>query len=254
MPQTSCYTTIGDCKLHYLRSGTGRKLLLGFHGYGHDAASLNVFEPYLAEEYTIFFVDLPYHGRTVWVNGTVLTPGMLSSVIRQWMKDEEMTRISLLGYSMGGRVCCSTDGLSVNPHYYFFTQTAMGKMIFASMVNGPDIYISFLGWMKKMGWVNDAQYKFVQYYAGDESARKKLGRIWPAMSGLMPDRDKVRAAIAQYKIIVNLFMGRYDNIMPPVLAENFKSGLESVQLHILDKGHRVFSPDNAGNIAQTLLS
>ena len=212
---------------------------------------------------------MPHHGKSEWSKDVILTRTALNELARELMVQHGTEKVSLMGYSMGGRVCCTliedmpecidkvllmaTDGLSVNKHYYFFTQTYLGKRMFSNMLEGPERYFNFVKWMKKRGWVNESQYKFVKYYVGDEAGRVQLGKIWPAMSGLMPDREKVRAAIRKYHIQVTLFMGKYDKVMPPVLAENFKSGLDSVQLHILEKGHRVFDADNAPLIAQSLL-
>ena len=269
MSESSHYIQAGSQQLHYLSTGSGKQLLLAFHGYGHDAESLLLFAPYLADKYTTLFIDLPHHGKSEWPDNDVFSRKALLSVTRDLMKACGVEKVSLMGYSMGGRVCCTliedmpdcidkvvlmaSDGLSLNPHYYFFTQTALGKMMFTSMLKGPELYFNFVSRMKKMGWINESQYKFVVHYLGDEPARLKLGQIWPCMSELMPDRKKVKAAIDNRNIKVDLFMGRYDRVMPPALAENFKSGLESVQLHILEKGHRVFGPDNAEMIAQTLL-
>ena len=48
-------------------------------------------------------------------------------------------------------------------------------------------------------------------------------------------------------------MGTHDKIMPPTLAEKFKTGLDTVQLYILDKGHRIFDDESAEQIAHSLL-
>ena len=101
--------------------------------------------------------------------------------------------------------------------------------------------------------VSESQYKFVMHYMDNESYRESLAQRWPALRLLMPQPEELRKLIHQYAIHMTLFMGRYDQIMPPALAEKFKIGLDTVQLHILEKGHRVFDHTNAQLIAQSLL-
>jgi predicted esterase len=74
------------------------------------------------------------------------------------------------------------------------------------------------------------------------------------MSRLIPNSQKLRKAINKHKIPVHIFMGNYDRIIPVPHAQKFKKELETVQLHILDKGHRVFDSETLPDMAQCFLS
>ena len=269
MSATSHFIRSGDQNLHYLQYGSGARLLLAFHGYGHDAASFEVLMPFLQKQYTIFCIDLPHHGQTDWATGKTLSIAALAALTRELMHKHGTGKVSLLGYSLGGRVCFSiveqmpecidkvtllaTDGLTINTYYYFFTNNPMGKMIFKGMLTFPGMYLPMVTTMKAFGALNDSQYKFVMHYLNNKEAREQLGQRWPALSELIPNPEKLRKVIQDHAIPVSIVMGQYDRIMPPGLAEKFKTGLETVQLHILPKGHRIFDDGNAAEIAQSLL-
>lgn len=269
MKPESCYISVGNLRLHYLKVGKGKKLLLGFPGYGHDAHSLLLIAPYLQDEYTCLFFDLPHHGQSTWPQLQPFTKHMLKEVTESILKEHNATTASLLGYSMGGRVCLNiiellpgsvdkvtlvaSDGLAPNGYYIFFTRTLIGKALFKNMLSSPHRYMKIVDWLKDRKWITEWQYKFVQYYTGDEANRKKLGLIWPAMRQLIPDLSMVKKNITGYGIHINLVMGKFDKVIPARLGERFARKTTGVTITILNKGHRVITQDTAQIIAQTLI-
>src|ERR1043165_7989118 len=101
----SGYIEAGKEKLHYLEMGSGKKILLAFHGYANDAAIFRSFEQYLGHEYTILSFDLLHHGKSTWTDDVILSKQDLASLITEVRDIYTAEKISLLGYSMGGRVC-----------------------------------------------------------------------------------------------------------------------------------------------------
>lgn len=268
MRVTPLHITIGGQELHYLQAGRGPQLLLAFPGYGHDAHSVALFAPELQDEYTCLFFDLPHHGKSSWSANAVFTKAMLVEACRQLMATHNVQTISLLGYSMGGRVCLTiieqlpqlvdkatlvaSDGLIPNLYYSVFTRTWLGKKLFLHMLGKPQPYLQLVQWLKKRGIVTDWQYKFVQHYTADEPTRRWLGLRWPAMAPLVPSVKQVKNNIRRHNIPVNLFMGKFDRVIPASSGTKFVQGVPSAQLHILNKGHAVIAPDTVHTIARTL--
>src|ERR1700730_8341305 len=91
--------------LHYLKAGSGQKVLLCFHGYGESAINFSFLVPALQEEYTILALDLPFHGETLWRSGQA-NPKDLKAIAHQLLIRENLkgARIELLGFSLGGRI------------------------------------------------------------------------------------------------------------------------------------------------------
>ena len=263
------FVSAGSQKLHYIKWGSGSRLLLAFHGYGNDASIFRLFEPYLSTQYTILSFDLPHHGESKWTADSPLSKKDLAAMAKGLMAEYKVDKISLLGYSMGGRVCLTlmeqmpesiaravliaTDGLATDYIYSFFTRTFIGRKIFRNLLDKPGRYLRFIDWLKQKKLLDETRHKFVMKYIKTGQNRAFLGQVWPGMSQLRPLYAKLKAGIKKYHIPVSLVMGAHDRIMPPSRAQRFKKGLDTVQVYVLDKGHRVFDEGNAGDIAKWLL-
>jgi pimeloyl-ACP methyl ester carboxylesterase len=268
MSDTSGYISVGSERLHYLQWGSGKKLLLAFHGYGDDAEIYAPMRDHLVNDYTILSVNLPHHGESKWGN-TSLSKKDLVALVQKIKTDYTVDKLSLLGYSLGARVCMvileqlpasidkvlllAPDGLRVDPYFYFFTNTALGKKMFRNMLEKPEPYISMVNSLRKVNMVHASRHKFAMHFLQSEERRSFLLKVWPGLSELVPNTAKVKRAIRQYRIPVFIFMGVHDKIINPSIAKKFKSGLDTVKLTILEKGHRVLDEYNAKQIAESLL-
>lgn len=263
------FINIGTEKLHYLQMGSGPKVLLAFHGYGNEAALFAPFEKPLGQRYTILSFDLPHHGGSTWTEDTPLTQKDLVQLIQQVITIFKVDKVSLMGYSIGGRICLNAaalvpqlidqmllmapDGLAHHRFYYVMTRTAIGRRIFRYTLTNPQVSLPFVDWVRKMKLVAAARHQYTVYYIGTEENRRLLLQVWPGLSELMISPNKIRAAIRQHQIPVTIFMGIRDFVIPPPLAHKFSKGLDSVKVIVLDKGHRVFDANNAEEVAQPLL-
>lgn len=260
---TSDYIQAGNEQLHYISYGSSDKLLLAFHGYSNNATLFAPFARYLPD-YTVISIDLPHHGQCKWPEQSKLSVADLQSAVRDLMDRFSTEKFSLLGYSLGGRVCLkitelfpqqteqvvlmAPDGLVFNKLYYFVTANILGKRLFSSFLKDPSRYMHIIDYAKGRGWISETRYKFAMQYLGTESSRHFLLRVWPCMSLIIPDMPKLRKNIQDFNIPVDIFMGRYDKVIPPEQAHSFKKGLDTVHLHILDKGHRLFDADSIPQI------
>ncbi len=262
------YLEVGGKRLYYRQTGTGSRLLLSFHGYGEDGQRFALLDQYLAEAYTHLAFDLPFHGNSHWQQGDYLHPTALATAIQELAAARKVRTFSLLGFSMGARVCLcivsllptlterlvliASDGLAFDGYYHFLTRTLIGKQIFTDLVHRPGKYLKLIAWLRHMKMLDESRYKFVMHYLGAAASRARLLQIWPAMAQMRPRARAVKSTISRYNIEAHLVMGKYDRIMPVKLAQQFKYGLETVHLHILEKGHKVLAADTAAAIAQML--
>ena len=269
MSDTSLFISVGKQQLHYRQWGSGKRLLLAFHGYGNDALIFAPFKEYLAAEYTILSFDLPHHGDSKWPDNTLLTQSDLISLVEAIKEKHKATKLSLVGYSMGGRICMAiaqhmpqymdkvvliaADGLTTNSVYYFCTRTWIGKKIFMNMLRKPARYLGLIDLLKRIKILDPTRYRFVTHHLKSAENRNFLLQVWSCTSDLVPEPRRLREVIRQYRIQVFIFMGAHDRIMPVSLAKRFGKGLDTVQVFILDKGHRVFDDENARRIAESLL-
>jgi len=269
MVNESRFVPVGKEKLHYRKWGRGKRLLLAFHGYGDDADVFYPLQEHLADEYTILSIDLPHHGNSKWPDEELLRKKELVALAETLMKEYNAAKVSLIGYSLGGRVCLSiidqmperidkvalmaSDGLTVNFYYHFFTRTTVGKKIFRNMLEKPHPYLKVIDWLKKMDMVDAVRYKFVMHFMEEKDGRDFLLKVWPGMSDLVTAPQKLRAVIRKHHIHVSIFMGEYDKIIPVAQAKKFASGLKTVKVYVLKKGHRVFDHENVRLVAGQLI-
>ena len=263
------YISIGAEKLHYLKAGTGRQLLLAFHGYGNDAHIFHPLNHYLCDIFTILSFDLPFHGKSHWTEGRHLTKQDLVTLVDTLKKEYDVDKVSLLGYSLGGSVCLTitecipdsvhnvallgTDGLRVNKYYYFLTRTLVGRFLFRHMLHHSAPYFVLLNLIAALKLINPARHRFVLHSLQTPEKRDHLIRVWQSTSDLIPNPETTRSAIRRHNINMTIFMGIHDKIIPPSLAEKFRLGLDTVKLFILERGHKILDNENAEQIAAALL-
>ncbi|RYZ51465.1 MAG: alpha/beta hydrolase [Sphingobacteriales bacterium] len=184
------------------------------------------------------------------------------------MAAHQVERVSLAGYSMGGRVCLTvmelmpgkiescvliaSDGLVFNPLYYFVTRTVLGKRIFRRFLTEPGRYLDLIEWLRRREIIHPSRYRFAMHYLESEADRNFLLNVWPAMCRIVPERRRLRASIRSFEIPVFIFMGMYDRVIPVPHGKRFQKNLPSVELIIVEKGHRVFDSSTLPKMAACL--
>jgi pimeloyl-ACP methyl ester carboxylesterase len=268
MSSVSGYIQAGNFKLHYLKIGSGPKLAIAFHGYGNEASIFTPLGKYIGNEYTMYSIDLPHHGRSKSGDGTFEKNDVIA-LVDNLKKEMNVSKASLLGYSIGGRVALTivelmpeqidkvvlmaSDGLRFNPLYYFLTSTYAGGKLFRHFLTKPEKYFPFIDWLKRRNIIDKHRHSFAMWYLQTESTRTFLLKVWPNLRKLVPNSRRVRAAIEKYELPMHVCMGKHDKIIKPKLADGFKRNLKTVHLYILDKGHRVLDQDTLPQIAACLL-
>lgn len=266
---SSAYINLGKEQLHYLYTGNGKKLLLAFHGYGNTADMFMPFSEHL-KDYTIVSIDLPHHGNSLWSDNMHFTTQHLSDLVMHLLTKYNCSSISLMGYSMGGRVCLkiaelmpekvdkiillASDGLTFNTFYYFVTRTTPGKYLFKSFLSSPQRYMPIINWARKRNIIDASRQKFAMQYLNEAQERHFLLKVWPCMSLLIPDYKKLKSEITRHNIHISVYMGKFDKVIPVNLAERFKETLNNanIELLVLNKGHRLIDEDTLPIIAKSL--
>ena len=266
--------------LSYYCFGSGPNTAICFHGYGEDGKLYGFLEKYAGDQYTFYSIDLPFHGETAWNQGLLFTSNDLQLIIRKIFKlnnvksplapGEKNLQYTVLGFSLGGRIALSLyqakpenikkivllapDGLKVNIWYWFVTQTRMGNGIFAFSMKHPGWFLGFLKLANKLGLVNASVFKFVNYYIGNEEARKLLYQRWTTLRRLRPNLWRIKNYIRQYKTATWLIYGKYDRIILPVRGEEFQKEIEEFcTLTVIDSGHQVVHVNHVQQILPALL-
>lgn len=94
--------TYQSTSIHYTSQGAGKPLVL-LHGF---LESSSIWEPFVkewAETRRVICIDLPGHGQSEVVE-EVHTMELFAEVVHQVVSDLELSKVDLLGHSMGGYV------------------------------------------------------------------------------------------------------------------------------------------------------
>ncbi len=89
-----------------------------FHGYGEEAQVFEFLARYAGNQFTFISIDLPFHGKTEWKDGLLFTPADLQQIIEEIVAKNSSQaadhsdsyrdqKISLIGFSLGGRIALS---------------------------------------------------------------------------------------------------------------------------------------------------
>ena len=261
--------TYKNSTLHFLRLGTGSKLLLAFHGFDNDATLFLPLVKHIEEDYTVVSIDLPGHGKTDWQQKYLSKQAFITFVERLKL-EFNVEKFSLIGFSLGGRFALNiieqrsewvdklfllaSDGLSKNFWYNFATRNLLGKVLFKKMVENPKKTVDILHFLKRFKMVNSSTLRYVQVFLRDEAFRQQLNFVWPVTSRLIPEPGKVRWNIKKHKIPTHIYLGKGDKLFSVKAAEKFTKGLPSTHLHVINTGHSLMSEKLALEVADLLKS
>jgi len=260
--------------IHYSRFGTGSHILLCFHGYAEQAVAFDFLEKYIGSQYTVYAVDLPFHGETEWREGLLFTREDLTTIIKSILKAEtekaaDTGQITLMGFSLGGRTALSIyqampekinklvllapDGLKVNFWYWLSTQTMLGNKLFFITMRYPGWFFGLLKLMNILGLVNASIFKFVNYYIGNAGLRDLLYARWTSLRKIKPDIEQIKSLIGEHHTPVRLVYGKHDRIMLSSVGEKFRKGIENqCRVTVIPSGHQVLHEKHAEYMLQAL--
>ncbi|MBK7567460.1 MAG: alpha/beta hydrolase [Chitinophagales bacterium] len=254
MPITdSGYLNFKHSKIHYIRFGTGPKLLFAFHGFSENAESFLVLEPALGKKYSVIAIDLPYHGNSKWNEPDFFTTDDLINLFRQFIDIFKVDRFSILGFSMGGKcalyisknfssqidelILMASDGIRTNKLYNVAVYPKWGRQLFRTTIKYPGWFFGFINITRKLNLISPWLYKFTYNHMETREKRQRLYDTWISMGTFNPDIDLVKEKLNEYKIPVFLFFGLRDEVIPIEVAEYFAKDLLRCKLTKLDRGH-----------------
>lgn len=257
---------IAGVDMHYLVVGNGSKLALAFHGYGQNAA---VFSFLMQNDYTVLSFDLPYQGNTIVDGYCTLEKKDVCTLVKHLMKQYNVDRVSLLGFSMGARLClCVTehmpdvvrnlvlvapDGIRPNYFYKFLTNNFLGRFCFRGFVRFGALYLKVFAFLHFVGLLDRTMYKFVLQYVRTPDSRILLYKIWYSMRKLIPNLNRLKKNIHKRGIPVHLMMGQQDLVIPVRNAFHFKGKTPDIKIHVFERGHNLLDFEEVqGSVASWL--
>jgi pimeloyl-ACP methyl ester carboxylesterase len=239
--------------IHYLSMGSGKQILIALHGYGDNAALYKVLLPSLGNRYTIYAIDLPYHGRTRWAADRLYYVKDIIGIINTLCESEQITRFSLMGYSMGGRIAMciiptliqqldevfilAASGIKIHPIFNAATLPAWAIKLLSFNIKHPKGLFATMRLAKQLGWINPHVYQFNQHLMATENRRRRIHYTWLSIRDFNVNVPKLQQILNNAQIPVYLLFGKDDKIIPPWVGEFFAKGLKNAHLYLLPCNH-----------------
>lgn len=252
--------------INYYVFGNGTKTLFCLHGYGEEGTSFEFLEKHLDKIYTLYAIDFPIHGKTVWKEKQPFAANDLFAIM-QTIHPHQNKKFSLLAYSMGGRaaldllenfsdnvervVLVAPDGLFLNIWYWITTQTSLGNKAFDYTMDKPGWFFSLVNISGKLRIINKSIIKFVYHYLDDREQRLLLYKRWTCMRKVKPNLLIIKKICAEKNIHLNFLFGKYDRIILSKRAAIFQNA-KNITITIIESGHQLLKEKHAKHIVALL--
>lgn len=248
--------------------GSGTLPLFCFHGYGNNGRSFEFLGELLGNRYTLFAIDLPFHGLSSWNEKVAFKPQDLIAIIDKLLNKYglEETKLSFCGYSLGGRIALvltemmasrtektaliAPDGLHVNFWYWLGTQTFIGKSLFYHLMHKPQTLQQFFNLARKSGMAKGNTIDFAAYYVKNEQARINLYNRWTFLSKFKPSIDRLRKKIVKHNISLRMLFGTDDVIILSKRGERLKKDIPLIKVKTISASHFLLNRRYAKEIVE----
>ncbi len=241
----------------YETYGSGTEILFAFHGFGNHCSDFKILEPSLGKKYKIISFNLPYHGKS-FIDASVVDKSIskeeLRELLLQFLLQHQVTRFSLMGYSLGGKIVLqlielfpdqvntvflfAPDGIKNNWSNGFVTRNKIGRGIYQRIINDPSRFLRFVKMLKQMNLVHEKFSDFIHHSLNTREKRQQVWDVWMCFRDIKPNISNIQYLVNEHSISIHLFFGKHDHIIPPSIGKNFIRRLKNKSaLHIVDTGH-----------------
>jgi pimeloyl-ACP methyl ester carboxylesterase len=237
----------------FQKYGSGKEFLLAFHGFSENGKSFEAICPALEPRFTVYAMDMPYHGESIWKEAHHFNRKDLHNIVQILQDQEGFEYFSVLGFSMGGKSAMScvlhfrekvkgmyllaSDGIKTRAVYNLAVYPAWGRFLFKGIVKRPGWFFTLLRLLHKVGILSPWLLKFTVNHMDTLEKRQRLYDTWVSMSDFHIPISRLKAELNALAIPVWLVFGKRDEVIPPSVAHGFAEGLEHVHVELIDRGH-----------------
>lgn len=248
----------GASRVHVLKMGHGKATLLAFHGFSEKASGFKQIMPALADTYTVYAFDFPFHGQTDWQEKADFTVNELITLIDQLASREQFTAFALMGFSMGGRLCLrlvapfrhrltrifliAADGIRTHKVFDIAMYPVWGRWLFRWVMQRPHFFFRVVGILYRSRLISRFLYEFAHNHMDTKEKRQRIFYTWVSLKNFSPPVAKVQALLVADGIPVHLFFGARDEVIRPEVGEAFCKHVPQATFDLIPKGHQLVHP------------
>lgn len=241
-------------KLAYKTLGSGKEVTLIFHGFGQTQEDMSAFDTLLNSNSKFLFIDIFYHGRSVWRDPSLnLDKSIWKKIISELMIQENFSTFHLIGYSMGGKFSMVTyelfpekvssltllapDGIKTGLWYSLNSYPSFLHHPFRQVVFKPKPFFNIVKKLEQVGLVESSLTKFVRNEMKTRSKRAQVYLTWRVFGSLRPHLPTIITEIRKRQSPITLYIGEYDKMVTGENLKRFSSKIKHLQVITLPVGH-----------------
>ncbi|MDX5347853.1 MAG: alpha/beta hydrolase, partial [Hymenobacteraceae bacterium] len=208
----------------------------------------------LVPDFSLYDFDLFFHGVSYLLKKHIpLTKPFLAKFIRKFLKQEQVNKFSVMGFSMGGKFVLSLleafpeqvnrafliapDGIHTHFWYNIATYPGWLQGIFKRTVVKPKFFFGLLNKLQRYRLVDNSLVRFAEFQMSSTAKRLRVYKSWIGFRELSFDIRKIVNLLNRQQIHVTVFLGEYDQIISRKRVEVFVNALDSAHLVLLKTGH-----------------
>jgi pimeloyl-ACP methyl ester carboxylesterase len=240
--------------LHYVKAGNGKQPLLVFHGFGQDHTLYVPLLKSLSPRYTLYIIDLFFHGKSEWNEGErPLQKATWKNILEVLLQDQQITTFSVLAYSLGGKFALATleafpartkevyllapDGIKTSFWYSLATYPKFFRSLFKSMILRHGRFLWIANKLNESSLVDKGLIRFADYQMNTEAKRKRVYYSWVVFRHLSFNLKEIAGLINKNKIKLTMIVGKYDKVIRPENMHRLLKHVKDYRLEVLESGH-----------------
>lgn len=239
--------------LHFHKTGTGKTVVLWFHGFGQNHLAFNkIIEPD-QQEFTHYIFDLFYHGNSVWASNTPIKKHTWKELIQRFLDENGITQFHVVAFSIGCRfgvtiaeqfpnqvqtlTLLAPDGIQFRFWYALVTYPYLSRKLFHRIVTKPALWNRLLSVLEFTRIIDRKLLRFAQRQMDSEQKRSQVYNSWVNFRHLKSHATKLGQLANHYKMHITLVAGTRDKIVPATLVQKLQYRMPQLHYHSLNANH-----------------
>ena len=251
MQPSTLHTPIGE--VAFRKFGSGPRLLVAFHGFSENSAAFAELGETLSGSCTLYAIDLPFHGSTLWQDGDY-RPGQLATVVRAILEKAGSRRFEAVGHSLGARLwlhllpefpdqvkglyLLAPDGLQTRWMSLVEWMPAGFRRGFIPFLSHPGWLLSLAEALHRTRLIDRFLLQYLRVHLSEAGRRRRLLHTWLALSHFRLSKGNARCLIRQAGIPVLALLGNKDQLVKPETIRHALKGLDNVRIEEINATHR----------------
>ncbi len=240
--------------VHGWKMGDGARCVIAFHGFSENALAFKELWPAMPADTMLVALDFPYHGYTDWREES-FTPDDLHQLVQQLLHRFQVTRFSLMGFSMGGRLALSLvprvahqldrlillapDGIQTHKVFDMAVYPVWGRWAFRLVTKKPQLFFFAVRMLYRSGRLSRFIYEFTINHMDTAEKRHRIFHTWQSLKHFVPDIPAVQEILRAHRVPVHLLFGATDQVIRPAIGKRFVRQMPEATLDIVPKGHKL---------------